>query len=538
MRQRAAGFSNDETRLHDLLQVVTLETGIVFGPKDSTMVQSRLTRRAREAGFRTLSDYLEFFSSNKAAETPFVVSLLTTHHTYFFREYSLFEYLETDALDTVIKNVRAQGRRTISVWSSACSHGQEAYSLAMFFNYHLKRRAPDLTIKIYGSDICTDSVRRAKNGVYKWDELKRAPALFTDGNWIRGEGEISHFVKAGRGLREVCEFGVVNLNEIDKGLGSEKFDLIVCRNVFIYFSIQKVEEITKQMIERLHPGGLLSVGLSETLTGLALPVTCVGPSVYASDKFAPVEKTKIKRLVRVMCVDDSPTVIAILKRLLTPEHGFEIVATAASAEEAEELAPKTKFDVMTLDIHMPGRSGIDYLARQAGRTHPPIIMVSSVSQSDSDLALRALDLGARDYVEKPELANLHRVGDEIRAKLRCAFNDIPNFDVTHSFKAPVSIKNTADRLRVIVAGAGDTRKIQRILNSLDGKQPATVLLFHGPAELAETMVTRLNLSAWKNSKAAPIDGDLEEQHVYFSSFEKGFPKLRDEHRRAKWSVLF
>ncbi|MBI3544617.1 MAG: response regulator, partial [Deltaproteobacteria bacterium] len=369
-------------------------TGVQFNERRHTMVLTRVTKRMIELGIKDLDVYQSYLETHLETETQHLVSLLTTHTTHFFREYAHFEFLEQTGLRQLVARMRASGETTLKVWSAACSRGQESYSLAMFLEYHLPRVAPGFTYEIWGSDIDPKSIEAATNGVYQWEELKTVPLTYLGGHWARGTDEIASFVKVRGSLRERCKFVVHNLVEPTPFLDNRSFHLIFCRNVFIYFSPADIATVTERLLSQLEPGGLFVIGMSESLNVAPTRVETLAPAVYR--KPAPLDDEKRvseeaavaqtpappplpKDLIRVLCVDDSPTVLALLKQIFAPKFGFEIVATAKNGVEAAKELAQTDVDVVTLDIHMPIQNGLQYLEKNFGEGHPPVLMVSSVS---------------------------------------------------------------------------------------------------------------------------------------------------------------
>ena len=433
--------------VQELSQLVSGITGVQLGERQSHMVETRLKKRMMDLGITKEEDYLSYLHSNLQTEKAALISLLTTHHTAFFREFAHFEYLEREALPQIIHALKAKNKTQIKIWSSACSTGQEVYTLSMFLKYALARLAPEMTYSILGTDVSVESIEIAKNGVYPRKETKEIPLHFLVDHWARGSGEISEFVKAKRSIKDPCSFKVVNLLDLHKSFEPEAFDLIFCRNVFIYFNSDQIRLITQELIHRLPSHGYLFLGISESLHGLNLPIKSAGPSVYTHqtapepspfDKKREAQETtphfKVSHLpsptflprpsiLRVLCVDDSPSILTLLKQVFKKENGFEIVGTAANGIEAAQKVRECKPDVLTLDIHMPEQDGISYLKTAMNPFHPPVVMVSAVSRESSDLALKALELGAADYVEKPSLTSLPERGEEMRTKLNYAFKN-------------------------------------------------------------------------------------------------------------------
>lgn len=473
----------------EVSRLVHAETGIQLNQSHSTMIESRLTKRMIELGHKEPDEYLTYLKKNADAEIQTLVSLITTHHTFFFREFSQFEFLEKEILPKLIAKMRAEKRTTMRVLSAACSRGHEVYTLAMFLKFQFKVMAPEMNFEILGSDVDVECVNYAKNGVYPWKELKTCPSIFIGNYWIRGTGEIAEFVKASQELRKHCKFQVGNLLKVDSELRGERFDLIFCRNVFIYFSKEQITTISKALLKTLNEGGAFFIGVSESLNGLDIPVSRLSNSIYTHktvespkvDAAPAATATQPQKPLRVLCVDDSPTVLALLKQILKPEYGFEVAATAGNGKEAAKVMEKQKFDLVTLDIHMPEMTGPEYLQSYYGPNHPPVLMISSVSREDSDLAMKCIALGAKDYVEKPQMATMKKSGDEIRSKLKYlartrGFNRRESIQIENSFAKSTSQSVTSNqKIRLVFADPRkSTGKVHWILKELGVNGPPVV----------------------------------------------------------------
>lgn len=540
---------------------VSKVTGIQLGAKQSAMVQARLSKRMLELKMNT-EQYLSYFRKNLDKESPVLVSLLTTHHTFFFREFVHFEFLMQTGLKTVTDSIRAQGRKHLKIWSAACSWGHEVYSLSMLLSTHLKEIAPDFTFEILGTDVDSESVAISRNGVYKWDEVKGIPANYLSTNWARGTGEISAFVKAKKSIKDPCKFDVKNLSELHREGTPPKFDIVFCRNVLIYFNQEQIQQIAKELLRRLEPHGYLFLGISESLMGMDLPVNFGGPSIYVhkGSESAPASAAKGSHLkavpsvgaakatpapattktIRLLCVDDSPVVLSLLKKIFAAEPGFEIVATAKNGVEAAEMMKKHKVDAMTLDIHMPEQTGLEYLQKNFGPKHPPVIMVTSVSREDNLLGVKCLETGARDFVEKPGLNNLEEKGEELRMKVRCAIRSPASagsaiVDVTKSFAKSTEISNPGKKLRSIVCGLSDREKLIQLLKENKGNEPATLVLVHGGEVMLESLISKLSATG---VKAQVWDGKSPiTSGVYLADFAKSVQGAKRVFSGRRTSVM-
>lgn len=487
--------------------LVSSITGVQLGERQRVMVETRLRRRWIDLGISGAEEYLEYLAQHRESETRELVSLLTTHHSFFFRELAHFDYLEQTALPALIKAAHARSNRTVRIWSAACSRGQEVYSLAMCVRRYLSHHAPEIRFRILGTDVDSQSVAVGANGVFHWNDLKEVPLSYMGDHWARGKGEIASYAKAKPSIKESCEFRTENLLSLSRAAESERFDAIFCRNVFIYFTPEQTQLVANHLISRLEPQGLLFLGLSETLNNLKVAAASVGPSIYVR-KGSPIRPAASKpaatrgpKPLRVLCVDDSPTILTLMKKILIPADGFEVVATACHGFDAAEKVKAHFPDVVTLDIHMPEQNGLDYLRMNFGPKHPPVVMVTSVPRESAELALEALRLGASDYIEKPALANLQERAEELRSKLFCAFRagahgTVPPLaqEIQNEFARASRLAHPEKALQVIVGHLSDRPKIEALVRSLGPGAPPTAVLLHSPPPGLETLGRDLALS--------------------------------------------
>lgn len=511
--------------MEEVSRLINQRTGIQLGIKQVAMVESRLKRRFHELGLAGFEEYEAYFDSHRESEIETLVSLLTTHHTFFFREFVQFEFLEQQ-LPALVSAARARGTKTLEIYSAACSRGQEVYSLAMHLKKHLKEVAPDFNFRIFASDVDPASVEIAKNGVYHRNEIKSVPLTYLESHWARGTAEISDFVKAKKTLRDHCEFATVNLIS-PKGLEGRKFDVIFCRNVFIYFTPPQIKSITERLMTHLIPGGLFFIGVSESLHSLGLPLRGVGASVYSTELPKEVKKAKteiskavpapaairpaavIPNPLRVVCVDDSASILSLLKKILSKEHGFEVVATAGNGQEAVAVIQRERPHLVTLDIHMPVRTGVEFLEDTKGKERPPVVMVTSVSRDDAALAWKTLSLGAADYVEKPALNNLEERADEIRAKLRSAFRSkekpAAGKALDKEFARDAKVKSPASCASVYVFGLGETEACVKVMKEMSAFKIPSYLVVEGADAILPSLAEKIS-----KETGIPITTDFSE----------------------------
>jgi chemotaxis protein methyltransferase CheR len=528
--------------LQRVSDIVRQKTGIVLGPSKALMIQTRLLRRFHQLGIHGEDEYLAHLDKNLDAETEALVSLMTTHTTEFFREFLHFEYL-LKYLPELIEIKRQSKKPKLRVWSAACSWGHEVYSLAMFLSVHWPK---DLGFEVLGSDVDPESVQMGQNGVYTYNDVKQIPVLYMANHWTRGSGDISDYVRVRKHLRDLTRFSVANLLSLPPFDG-QAFDLIFCRNVFIYFQPEQVQSACAELLKRLTPEGRLFVGTSESLQGLNLDVESPFPAVYQmrqNSKFvqksplapSPVARTVPKELVRVLCVDDSPSILSLLEKILSSDNGFEIVGKAKNGKEAIEFLTQTPVDVITLDIHMPEMNGIEFLQKVTLK-RPPVVMVSSVSREDSDLGLKALELGAADYVEKPSLGDLSERGEELRTKLKIAKSmaglSPSQTSLAKEFSRKHVIWKPEQCLLSYVLSPSDVQRLSVFVGSLQKPMSHVVMFFDGPAGLLPGLKRELEDSVSSDFEILEFSpgslrtnsvsiGILESSKAWFQKHESGF----------------
>ncbi len=554
--------ADEERVIKDICALVNRITGIQLGVKQEGMVRSRLVKRLLDLNLTSMTDYAQYLRAHQEAETGYLVSLLTTHHTFFFREFNQFEFLLNSGLREIVEAVRRRPDKTLRVWSAACSRGQEVYSLAMFLQHHLPALAPDLKFDILGTDVDAESVSIAKNGVYLWENLKEVPHMYMKDHWARGRGDIASYVKAKDSLRTNTRFNVTNLVNFRNNFHEAPFDVVFCRNVFIYFDGPTITQVTKNLMSSMHPHGMLFLGISETLNGLPIDIDSMGLSAYRHKRTATPSPTAVAmaspsnvvplptrtptpsmatRPLQVLCVDDSPSIHMVLKQILKPEFGFEIVATAVNGIDAATKLKQHKVDVMTLDIHMPEQTGIEYLQRNFGPQHPPVVMLTSVAREDSELALNALSLGAADYVEKPSLQNLHDKGDEIRIKLKCAVQDRTSRSaisaVEREFSSKITIARPERGLRILIATPGEMNKLHQTLKELQSPQPPTMVLFVGHDMALPHLTGKLQSLLHKAVHAWDGTHTPKANEVYTAFFDAAFAGLKEKCKDRQTALL-
>ncbi|MFO8003309.1 CheR family methyltransferase [Thioalkalivibrio sp.] len=255
-RDREFVFTDgDFDRIRGLIHA---HAGIALNPGKRDMVYSRLARRLRALGIGAFGAYLEQLQP-ESEEWQHFVNALTTNLTSFFREAHHFPVLAE-------RVTAARRRGPVSLWSSACSSGEEAYSMAMTAIDALGSFAPP--VRILATDLDTQVLERAARGVYPLERVAALPEVDVRRFFQRGKGAQAGFVRVRPEVRDLVTFRPLNL------LGPRwpirgPFDAIFCRNVLIYFDKPTQYRLLSRFHPLLHPEGLLFLGHSENVAHAA-----------------------------------------------------------------------------------------------------------------------------------------------------------------------------------------------------------------------------------------------------------------------------
>lgn len=249
--------------------------GIVIADNKRSMVQGRISRRMRELGVRDVGEYIAYVRSAPEIERDGLASVLTTNVTAFFREPHHFEYLRREFVPAWVQ--RQTHRPRFRAWSAGCSSGEEPYSIGITLLEALEH-VPGADVRILATDLDTAMVRAARDAIYDLNRSSGLAEAVLKKWFLRGSGAQSGLIRVRPQLREIVR--VMPLNLLDPWPMKSGFDVIFCRNVFIYFDQAVKTRILAGFAERLETGGLLFIGHSETLHGLSDRFELIGQTIY------------------------------------------------------------------------------------------------------------------------------------------------------------------------------------------------------------------------------------------------------------------
>lgn len=239
-------------------------TGLHYAPRDHDLLGDRLATRAQEAGFVSVLDYYYHlrYDDPEGTEMRALADALVVNESYFFREQ---EQIEVIARHFVPAAIGREGRAR--VWSAACAGGEEPLTLAMVL---ADRGLLDRT-EILATDISMRALARAAAGVYTPRALRHDPVPPLAHRFLRvGSTDI----RVSPELRAAITWRRLNLIEAAEVEAVGRFDVILCRNALIYFDDATTRQVVESLAARLRPGGVLFVGISESLLRFGTSLEC------------------------------------------------------------------------------------------------------------------------------------------------------------------------------------------------------------------------------------------------------------------------
>lgn len=251
-------MTHDMAALRYLAGLLEQRTGQQIGPNRLWRVETVLKSLMKVRGLTDLGAVVGAIGSNRdPALASEVVEALLNNETFFFRDAQSFDQLRTGALEAL--RIARSSSRQLSIWCAGCSTGQEAYSLAMMFA-DAPARWDGWSINITATDVSDAALQRAKAGYFSQFEIQRGLPV---GSMLRWFDQIGDQWRVKRELSRRLHFRRHNLLMAQTGL----FDIVLCRNVLLYFSTERRREAFDRLAASLHPDGYLMLGAGETVIG-------------------------------------------------------------------------------------------------------------------------------------------------------------------------------------------------------------------------------------------------------------------------------
>lgn len=284
-----------ESMLEQLRDALAAHTGLGFDGRGWHDFERRIAAAARDAGARDTEDYVRRILATPPdrRQVEILARHLTVGETYFFREKHSFEALAHHVLPERLRE-RERGERQLRIWSAGCCTGEEAYSMAILLDRLLADR-PDggagWDIRVLATDINPDFLETARKGVYGEWSFRGTPAWVKNG-YFRRRRDGSHEVLPK--IRERVDFSFLNLADGTSPPHPEGMDIILCRNVLMYFTPAKARGVVARFQRALREDGLLLVSPAETsatLFSAFSPVNFPGAIFYSPCRLARSPRT-------------------------------------------------------------------------------------------------------------------------------------------------------------------------------------------------------------------------------------------------------
>ena len=248
-------------------------SGISLGDGKESLVSSRIGKRMRILGMEDFQTYLDCLrDGSEGDEMVHMLDAISTNTTSFFRESEHFSFIR----DTVTEWAR-KGRKRFRFWSAASSSGEEPYTLAMTLSEC--GFGADTDTRILATDISTRILASAREGVYAQNKMGGLPPELIRKYFQPVRGSLPASFAAQDRLKSMISFQRLNLSTPPFPMRGP-MDLILVRNVMIYFDNEVRSRLLRECYRLLKPGGYLLVGHAESLTGLVKEFKCIRPSIY------------------------------------------------------------------------------------------------------------------------------------------------------------------------------------------------------------------------------------------------------------------
>lgn len=247
--------------------------GLSYGLSDKPLLEGKVSTRAVELGFDSALDYYYYlrYDDPDGVELDLLTEALVVNETYFYREYDQLHAV----LSTFVAPWIASGARP-RIWCAACSTGEEPATIAMW----LAERGLLDSVELLASDISAAALSIAKAGRYRSRSLRQVPNGVDPSRWLEKEGETLLLAPK---IRAAIQWRKVNLLNESAVAAMGRVDLVLCRNLLIYFRDDVVRRAVDRLVGQLAPGGVLLVGVSESLMRFGTTVVCeehAGAFVY------------------------------------------------------------------------------------------------------------------------------------------------------------------------------------------------------------------------------------------------------------------
>lgn len=271
--------SISETEYRFIRDLVYQRSRISLGDHKQELVAGRVSKRLRELGMRSFSQYCQFLQTHSGPdELTDLIDAISTNHTSFFRDARHFEFLRKEILQKLGTVMPLMNKRKFRVWSAACSSGEEPYSIALCLAEY-SSTVSGWSWEIDATDISTRMLAVGEAGIYEAEQVTLPNPDWLRRYFQRGVNRYQGYFRVKQEIRDQVRFHHVNLFQARYPF-STGFQVVFCRNVMIYFDRSTQEHLIQRIADASAPEAFLFVGPSESLIGIRHSFRHVAPGIY------------------------------------------------------------------------------------------------------------------------------------------------------------------------------------------------------------------------------------------------------------------
>lgn len=308
-----------EGRLDQIREYLLTKLGLHYSKKREQELYVKLNKASNDFNFRDPDKFIDWLLKQQLndAQTKLLAKSLTIGETYFFREKKALDYIQQVHLPELIRQRKGKNQK-LRIWSAGCATGEEPYTLGIL----LQQTVPDIInwdIRILATDINPTFLTKAKKGVYSQWSFRKLDESFKTSYFTKLDQNNYQIIDP---IKRMVKFSHLNLasdNYPSPQNHTTNFDIILCRNVLIYFSPEGAKTVSNKFYKALNINGMLAVSPVETsnlLSSVFTPVSYKGNTIFKKDPLKKLEsKKQIKKKIstKYIKLNSDPPVVPIEK---------------------------------------------------------------------------------------------------------------------------------------------------------------------------------------------------------------------------------
>lgn len=266
----------EDAEFAKLSSYINTNYGIKMPDVKKTMLQARLQKRLKANNLKSFKDYCDLVLSKESEQSEIVhmIDMVSTNKTEFFREPNHFDFMKS----VMLPDFQQSKLPNMKIWSSACSSGEEVYTIAMVMDEFLQGKK-SFDYSILGTDISLRMLETSARAVYPMSRVLELPLEVKKKYLLKNKNAENPDVRIIPELRNKARFQRLNLMSDSYNVPAD-FDVIFCRNVLIYFERDVQEMVINKLLRHLKTGGYFFLGHSESIMGMNVPLHQLKPTIY------------------------------------------------------------------------------------------------------------------------------------------------------------------------------------------------------------------------------------------------------------------